>query len=188
MSILKTITRQIVCSCLLIALSMPSSYAQSTPTPEYQLKAVFLFNFTQFVEWAPGSFATEQSPLIIGIFGEDPFGSYLSDVVSGERVNGHPIVIQHFSNYEDIKTCHILYIANSETNKIGQITARLKKRNILTVGDAPNFLSQGGMIRFFIKNNKMQFQINLDVTREDSLVISSKLLRLADIYVSGKNN
>lgn len=186
MSVLKITIRHLICSCLFITLSMSSSYAQNTSTPEYQLKAVFLFNFTQFIEWPEGSFATEQSPLIIGILGEDPFGSYLSDVVSGEKVNGHPIMIMHFRNYEDIKTCHILFIANNEMNKMEQITASLKKHHILTVSDAPNFLYQGGMIRFFIKNNKIQFQINLDVAREDNLVISSKLLRLADIYVSGK--
>lgn len=186
MSILRKIICQSVCSFLMIAFSISSSYAQTSSTPEYQLKAVFLFNFTQFVEWAPTSFATDQSPLIIGIVGEDPFGTYLSDVISGEKVNGHPIMIQHYSNYEDIKTCHIVFITNNENNKIEQITTSLKKYNILTVSDAPNFLVQGGMIRFFIKNNKMQFQINLDAARESNLLISSKLLRLADIYVPVK--
>ncbi len=185
MSRIKIISRPFI-SLLLIAFSIYSSYAQTTATPEYQLKAVFLFNFTQFVEWAPSSFETDQSPLVIGVLGDDPFDSYLNDIVSGEKVNGHPIVIQHFNSYEDIKTCHILFISNSETNKIAQITSYLKKYNILTVSDANNFLPQGGMIRFFIRNNKMQFQINLDASRDANLVISSKLLRLADIYVPAK--
>lgn len=187
MSILRTIARQCISSFLVIAFSICTSYAQTNATPEYQLKAVFLFNFTQFVEWPATSFATGQSPFIIGIIGEDPFSTYLNDIISGEKVNGHPIVIQHYSHYEDTKNCHILFIADNGTNTIGQITTSLKKNSVLTVGDAPTFLMQGGMVRLITKNNKIQIQINLDATREANLVISSKLLRLADIYVSNKN-
>ena len=58
----------------------------SSTSPEYQVKAVFLFNFTQFVEWPENAFEDEQSPLIIGVLGDDPFGSYLDETVQGEKV------------------------------------------------------------------------------------------------------
>ncbi len=41
---------------------------------EYQVKAVFLFNFGQFVEWPKDAFDTPQAPFVIGILGDDPFG------------------------------------------------------------------------------------------------------------------
>lgn len=50
--------------------------------PEYQVKAVFLFNFAQFVTW-PSQPA--DAPLVIGILGDDPFGSYLDETVRGEK-------------------------------------------------------------------------------------------------------
>ena len=170
---------------ILLACSMVS-LAQTPANREYQIKAVFLFNFTQFVEWPASAFSSAQAPMVIGILGKDPFGSYLTEIVSGEQVNGRPLIIQHFNNTEEIKSCHILFI-NLEQANLQDELLKLKGKNILTVSDSPNFLLQGGMIRFFTKNNKMQFQINLDATKEANLVISSKLLRLAEIFVSKKN-
>ncbi len=187
---LKTISRQCICCFFLVAFSLHSVNAQISTSPEYELKAVFLYNFTQFVEWPSAAFPSEQSPLIIGVLGDNPFGSYLKDVVAGEKVSGHPLIIQRYDNAEDIKGCHILFITEEETespaNKLGQITTDLKKYNVLTVSDAPNFLSQGGMVRFYTKQNKIQLQINLDAVKEADLVISSKLLRLAEMYTIKK--
>ncbi len=73
------------------------SLAQVAPDPEYQLKAVFLFNFAQFVEWPASAFPNAETPLVIGILGEDPFGAYLDETVRGETVNDRPLVVRPVS-------------------------------------------------------------------------------------------
>ena len=158
------------------------------PSREYQLKAVFLFNFTQFVEWPPNSFSSDQAPMVIGILGTDPFGSYLEETIAGEKINGHPLLVQRYNNVEEIETCQILFINVAETNKRELIITRLKERNILTVSDAPDFLQQGGMIRFFTKQDKIKLQVNLEATKTANLVISSKLLRLVEIFTPKENS
>src|SRR5207247_2374380 len=112
------------------------SPAQTAPAPEYQLKAVFLFNFTQFVEWPTNAFPETRTPLVIGVLGEDPFGAYLDETVRGEKVNDRPLVVQRYHRVEEIKACHVLFISRSEREKLELIFANLKGRNILTVGDA----------------------------------------------------
>jgi hypothetical protein len=154
--------------------------AQTAVPSEYQVKAVFLYNFAQFVEWPPSSFPNDQSPIIIGILGENPFGSFVENAVAGEKVNGHPLAVYRFKTVEEIKTCHILFINKSESDQ-ASIFSSLKGKQILTVSDSPDCLKQGGIIRFVTKNNKINLQINLDNARADNLVISSKLLRLAEI-------
>ncbi len=161
------------------------SFTQMSATREYQIKAVFLFNFTQFVEWPAASFPTVTDPMVIGVLGANPFGSYLSETIAGENVNGHPLVVQNFNTIDEVKTCHVIFLNLKDDAKLKQAIEVFKGRKILTVCDAPNFLQQGGMIRFYTKNNKIQLQINLDVVKAANLSISSKLLRLADIY-SGK--
>ena len=165
----------------LLACSIFFVSAQKPVAREYQVKAVFLFNFTQFVEWSPASFISAQSPFVIGILGEDPFGSYLEDVVSGEKVNGHPLVVVHYKNLEEIKTCHLLFINKTGITNWEDIPASIKGKNILTVSDAAGFLKQGSMIRFITKDNKIRIQINLEAAKEANLAISSKLLRIAEI-------
>jgi len=150
-------------------------------TPEYQVKAVFLFNFTQFVEWPSTAFEKPNAPLVIGILGKDPFGSYLDETVKGEQVNGHPLIIQRYNKVEDVKTCHILFINPVEKEQLKTILQKLAHQPTLTVGDITNFTKTGGMIRFFTENHKIHIRINLDVVKDAELTISSKLLRMAEI-------
>ena len=52
---------------------------------EYQIKAAFLFNFAQFVEWPPTAFTNADAPFCIGVLGDDPFGAALDETVQGEN-------------------------------------------------------------------------------------------------------
>lgn len=181
MSIIKIIFKCLF--VLVIGCNINYLHAQSS-TSEYELKAAFLFNFTQFVNWPASSFSSPQSPMVIGIIGKDPFGSYLEQAIKGENVNGHPIIVQHYSSVEDINSCQILFINVNDKKKLTQIVTGLNKKNILTVGDKSDFLERGGMIKFLNKNNKIKLQVNLSATKEANLIISSKLLRLVDIVDS----
>ncbi len=83
--------------------------ARATVPDEYQVEAVFLLHFTQFVEWPPQT-ANSQTPFVIGVLGQDPFGSALDDVVRGETVNGRPLIVRRFAGAADLKPCQILFI------------------------------------------------------------------------------
>ena len=180
MSHLKIMHRLYINTLLLVS-GIFLSASQTTINREYQIKAAFPFNFTQFVEWPFNAFSEPETPLIIGILGEDPFGNYLEETVTDEKVNGHLLVIQHYKNIEEAKTCHILFINQAETDKPEQAVINLKGKYILTVSDGNNFIKQGGMIRFVTKNNTIQIQINPEAVKEANLTVSSKLLRIAEV-------
>jgi hypothetical protein len=159
--------------------------AQTAPTPEYRLKAVFLFNFAQFVEWPASAFPEPDTPLVIGVLGEDPFGAYLDETVRGERVNDRPLAVRRYRRVEEIGACHILFITGSEQGHLDQILDSLKGRSVLTVSDVVGFASRGGMIRFATERNRIRLRVNLEAARAANLTISSKLLRPAQIVSRG---
>jgi hypothetical protein len=173
----------------LLLLLLQCGLAGSVPvtTPEYQIKAVFLFNFTRFVEWPREAFPDEQTPMVIGILGDDPFGAFLDDTVHGESVNGRPLLIQRYRRVEDIKTCHVLFISRSEADRLPEIFASLKGRNLLTVGDVDGFSRSGGVIRLATVQNKVRLRISLNAATAANLTISSKLLRPAEIVAAGED-
>jgi hypothetical protein len=188
-AIFNLLARGSASACSRISLSiyivlLQVQFLSAQPSPEYQIKAVFLFNFTQFVEWPSTAFERQNAPLVIGILGKDPFGSYLDETIKGEEVNGHPLVVQRFSRAEDVKKCHILFITPSDKDQLRNIFDGLTNQPILTVGDVVNFSKSGGMIRFFTENNKIRIRINLDIVKDADLIISSKLLRMAEIVSS----
>jgi uncharacterized protein DUF4154 len=162
-----------------------STPAQSSP--EYQLKAVFLFNFAQFVEWPASAFPEPDTPLAICIVGEDPFGAYLDETVRGETVANHPLAVRRFRTVNEIKGCHILFVSRQEQGHLSEILDSLKGQSVLTVSDAERFASRGGMIRFVTDRNRIRLRINLDAARAANLTLSSKLLRPAQIVQAGKD-
>lgn len=167
---------------LLFLFAKPCTSQAQSAIPDYQVKAIFLYNFAQFVEWPSTQFDAPDSPFVIGILGKDPFGKYLDETVQGEKVNGHPMVVQRISPAEiGSKKMHIVFINVSDHEQLTSTLESLKSQSVLTVGDAPEFARLGGMIRFSTENNKTKIQINLEVAKEASLSISSKLLRLAEI-------
>lgn len=160
--------------------------AERPPVKEYQVKAVFLYNFAQFVEWPDAAFPGDSSPLVVGILGTDPFNSYLDEVVRGEKVNGHPIRVVRYDSPEEVEDCHVLFVSASEGDRLGPILQRLKDRRILTVGETDLFARHGGMVSFVNRQGRVRFQINLDALQAADLSVSSKLLRLAEIVSPGK--
>lgn len=153
-------------------------------TREYQLKAVFLFNFAQFVDWPPRTFPDRQAPLVIGVLGDDPFGAVLDQTVLGEQVGQRRLVVRRYRRTDEIDLCHMLFISRSETGRMESILAALKGRSILTVSDAEGFTQAGGMIRFVSEKNRVRLRINLESAKTGGLTLSSKLLRPAEIVAT----
>jgi len=148
---------------------------------EYQLKAVFLFNFSHFVEWPPRQFSSPTDPFVIGILGEDPFGSRLQEAIRGERIDSHPLVVRRYRNAGELGSCQILFIDRSLAPSLGEILHELNQRATLTVSELDAAAEQGVMIQFVTENNRIRLRINADAARAAGLSISSKLLHLADI-------
>jgi hypothetical protein len=153
--------------------------ADAQPT-EYQLKAAYLYHFAQFVDWPPAAFVQTNSPLIIGVFGEDPFGNDLRHTVEGKVLGYHPLEIREFHSLAEMTNkCHILFISSSEKKRLAEIFPVLKGTSVLTVGEVDHFTDAGGMINFVIEGAKIRFQINETTVENAGLKMSFKLLSLA---------
>ena len=148
---------------------------------EYQVKAAYLFNFLKFVEYPGDSFVDPLAPIVIGIVGDDPFGSALPQVVTGKTVQGRDLVLRSYRAGEDLRGAHILFISVSEKKRLPVILASLHGSSVLTVSDMEGFLDAGGMVQFLNENGRVRFAINVDATSRARLKLSSKLLSLAKV-------
>ena len=133
------------------------------------------------MDWPTNAFAETNSPIVIGLYGEDKFGDALTNAVAGRTISGRPIVIQPIEKNDDPGKCQVLFISDSEKNHLGEILDKIKALPVLTVGESDQFLEQGGMINFVKKEGKIRLEINLEAARRAKLEISSKLLGVADV-------
>lgn len=177
--------RRFVC---LWAMLFTACVASGQTGREYDLKAAFLFNFAQFVEWPPSASPPADEPFVIGVLGQDPFGAILDEIVRNETVQGRPIVVQRFRSVDGVGRCQILFISASEDARAREILAALAGRGLLTVGESEPVAAAGGVIRFLVVNNKLRLRINVEAASREQLKISSKLLRLAEVVGQGRSS
>lgn len=169
----------IALACLLLA--APAQVRAQNELSEYQVKAAYLFNFLKFVEWPEDAFADPLAPIVIGVIGEDPFGSALPQVVIGKTVQGRDLVIRVYRTGENLRGAQILFISASESKRLPMILSSLRGSSVLTVADTAGFLEAGGMIQFLSENDRVRFAINAEAAGRAKLKVSSKLLSLARV-------
>jgi hypothetical protein len=151
---------------------------------EYRVKAAFLYNFSKFVEWPSSAFGGGDRPFVIGVLGNDPFGADLNRAVEGKMADGRPFAVRRYKRAADVQSCQILFVSESEKNKVAKLADGLENAHTLIVGDTDGFIQRGGAINFFLEDKKVRFEINPDAVSRAGLKVSSKLLALAKIVRS----
>jgi len=164
------------CALLLTQQAVPLS-AQDAPS-EFQVKAAFLFNFVKFVEWPADTFHENNGRLRLCVLGDERFARELAHIVAGKVVDGHALEAALITASEHGRGCQVLFVASSQAGGRDAV-AQLRGGSVLTVGESPDFIRQGGMIRFFLLDNRVRFEINRAAADQCRLKISSKLLALA---------
>ena len=160
---------------------LPSG-AQEAPAPsEYQIKAVFLLNFLKYVEWPAAAHSTTNSPFKIVHAGEDRFAPDFAAFAKSKTVDHRAVVLKRSAASDDWQRCHILFVGASERRNARNILSTVKGRPVLTVSESDNFIAEGGMINFVMKDNKVRLHINLAAAEKAGLKISSRLLGIADV-------
>jgi hypothetical protein len=166
-----------------VVILMPAAKADE-PSREYQIKAAFIYNFVQFVDWPSSAFESDTSVIAIGVLGANPFGDVLERTVAGKTVKGRSLVVHYFSRIDDVGQCQVLFVGSSDQGFLAALHDKLKDKSVLTIGEDEEFLWTGGVIRFFSDDNKIRFEINQKAAEQAQLKISSKLLRLAKIFTN----
>jgi hypothetical protein len=160
---------------LALLLLLPAMAFADTPT-EDSVKAGFILDFAKFTDWpaiVPGN-----DPLLICSLGARALSGNL-EVLQGRTAKGREVRVRASTRPSELHECQVLFIDAEEESRVEWVLQRVAKLPVLTISDAPNFVQAGGIIGMFQENNKMRFDINLAAARQNNLVVSSNLLRLA---------
>lgn len=162
----------------LLLLCAPVSQSQQSKPGEYQVKAVYLYNFSRFVEWPAQKIPANNNSFAICVLGKDPFGSALDATIAGESIGGKGVIVRRISKPGEALDCQIVFVSASEGKQLKEDLAALNA-GVLTVSDIPGFSERGGMIQFVADGDKIRFEVNLSNATDSGLVLSSDLLKVA---------
>lgn len=160
--------------------------ASSRPLPEYEVKAAFLYNFTNFVTW-PEDVLAEQETFPVCVLGQDPFGEVLDETFLHKTYHGIPMEVRRVALHESA-SCRVLFISPSEEWRLAVILHLLQGLPILTVSELHEFIDRGGMINLSVQQNQIRFSINAAAAEQAGLKISSQLLKLARRVILGQRD
>lgn len=179
--ILRTISIGLI-TCLLVLPGLGASQDRKRPT---EVEAAFLRNFAHYVEWPTHAFADEQAPWVIGILGDDPFGDILEATFNNRVEKGRAFTVVRAQGLEALPASHIVFIAYKSAAQRRWALDHMKNKPVLTVGDTPDFLQEGGVIQFKV-DDRVHISINLDQARAVALTIQTKMLEVSsDILENG---
>lgn len=177
-----------VCAFLLLvflaALVCPVQLrAENAMQREYEIKAAYIYNFINYIDWPENAFPASGGTITIGVVGQTPFGAALA-VLNGKQVKGRTVALKQIIDPKDLDQCQIVFINSSEKAHLPELLEKLKDSRVLTVSEIDGFAEQGGIINFISEHNKVRFEINPDAARRLGLNISSELLKLAKVVKS----
>ena len=174
--------RLVLLASLVFLPARGGAHADGPPPREYQLKAAFIFNFAQFVEWPGDTFSAPDAPLVIGVMGDSTMAASLEMACRGKTAGKREIVVKNLSGADAIRSAQIVFIGAAERDRLPELIRRATAESVLTVGDFDGFTAASGMVRFLTEDNRLRFEVNLDAVNAGKLRVSAQLLKLARMY------
>jgi hypothetical protein len=169
---------------LILAATIAFAHGQASVT-EDQVKAAYMFNFAKFVEWPGEVFSASAASMNFCAWGHNAVVDEVDSLVQGKAINGHPIKVRQLGRPEEVKQCHLVFVATANPRQQQQLLQAVKGLPVLLVGNDAGFARSGGIIGFVMENTKVSFEVNLSAAQEAHLKISSKLLAIARIVSPG---
>lgn len=166
-----------IVSLVAVAVLSAPCRAESMPSPEYQLKASYIYHFTKFIKWPAGTLQGSNATLSICLVGKDPFGKAL-DVIEGKMSHGARIKVHRINNPMD-RDCQIVYINVAGTVAEKKLIEASRREGVLMLGESEDFIRNGGTMRFLTKDDRVRFQIDKESAEKAGLSIPKKLMSVA---------
>jgi hypothetical protein len=165
-------------ACAIIVLVEGVPLRAQPDVPEARLKAAVLSKLPQFVQW-PAAALDGRASASVCVAPPDPFGSDLADLLAGDTVAGKPLAVVRVASEHDVEACQILYVPASGAQRAASMMRRAASLPILTVGDSPRFLDEGGIVALRMIDGRVRFEIDAAAAERAGLRVSSQLLQLA---------
>ena len=151
---------------------------QLTKAQDEKFEALFIYNFTKYIEW-PGE--NQSSEFVITVLGNDDIIHELESISSRMRANNKPIVIKKATSALAIPPTQILFVPKEKSSEIPQVLESIKNRNILLITQKTNACNLGAALNFISKGGNLSFELNRENIEKYGLKVNSQLFPLGTV-------
>ena len=154
----------------------PAANYQSVDTGA-KIKAVYIYNFTKYIEW-PSDY--QSGEFIIGILGDnDALFKELDNMSKVKKVASRSFSIKKITSTSDLDKPHIIYIPKNSKVTLATAALQVKNKSTLLVTEEPGLAKRGAAINFIIVGNRQKFELNKTNVESHNLKVAPTLEKLA---------
>lgn len=145
---------------------------------EQQIKAMYLMNIVNFISW-PNQYDME-GYVNICVYEEHPITAHVMQL-ENKIVNSMSLRVFGNISLDEMEKCNIVFVGEKETKIFSTQGAVYKAKDALIVGEGYEYIENGGMLSFCIRDNKVKVVVNQEMVKKSDIKISSKLLRISEM-------
>jgi hypothetical protein len=160
----------------LYAASSPNTLPQGTDT-NAKIKAVFIYNFTKYIEWPSEHKGGEFTIAILGR--NNALYDELNKMSQIKKIANQSFSIVSYNSISEIKIPHILYIPSDSTEELARAVEKLRGKSTLIVTEKPGMARKGAGINFVVIGSRQKFELNKSNVEKHNLKVASTLENLA---------
>lgn len=168
---------RILCSCLLFCVVSLASgpRARGEEITEEKLKAIFLVNVIGYVEW-PGR--PRPSAYGVCMAASEEFSAEVRSHVQRKGLDAK-VRLRSLDGARNLDGCDVVFVENDTVRGAGFLLKEAREKRVLSVGGGDRFIDTGGIIRVYLKDRKLAFDISAKTAEASRIKIDARLLSLA---------
>ena len=139
---------------------------------------VFIYNFTRYIQWPASS---QNGDFVIGVLGDCDIVPKLQKMTTTKKVGSQSIKLKVFNSVNEIGDCHMIFIPEKKSDKLGSVNSKIKGSATLVVTEKEGLAKAGSAINFIVQDGKLKFELNKGVAESANLKVSGDLSKLAII-------
>ena len=144
---------------------------------EHEIKTGIIYNLAKYCDWdlsrRPGG------RFVIGVYRTRAFDLDLT-MLNGKTLHDRTISVVQLRSESDIPNCQIVLLGDVGTDALHRYVKLCRGTGTMLVGESDNFVEEGGMVGFLLRDKNVHFEVNLQTAQCVRVGVSSKLLILAD--------
>ena len=147
----------------------------------YKAYSLYVYNFMKYVDWPENQ---NQGDFIIMILGKSTIEKELRNLAAQKKIRGRKIIVKTINTTDEIKDCHLLYLADDKSNLIKDLNLRFNNKGFLIIGEKDGLAYRGASLSFAtLDNDELSFDINKKIILQHNLKISEALIKLGSVVV-----
>nr|WP_319400487.1 YfiR family protein [uncultured Carboxylicivirga sp.] len=141
-----------------------------------KFKALFLYNFTQNVEWPAET--NLSSEFIITVVGDREMASELEKLAKVKKVGNKTIVIKQTNQVKSLDNSHVIFLSQAKSGLMPMLSTGQQGKHSLIISSKEGLCSNGAAISFTTVEGKLRYEISASNIEKQGLKVNTKLISL----------